>query len=169
MATIESFSHCPQFFNEKVASVYSQLENLIFQQHQPYYIKTLILTLDFYMAIETFVLYLYWRLVKFEETKILQEVLHELISIKYVCLNQDPYLEALIYFFFDSKLVIPRLKSYMTIQTLTGQFDQKLNIFDINPREVSKALTQINEEFYAQLKFSNLLTRIDKPGETEFM
>ncbi|CAD8150667.1 unnamed protein product [Paramecium pentaurelia] len=167
---LNNLEKCYDFFNIKVNSLFQQLVDQIFKkQNENYQIKTLIITLDYYMNIQTFLLFLYWRLLRNSEDLVLiEKTLYQIIKIKYICLNVDFLMEHFIHFLFDNRIKLRQVKPYEIIPNpLIGH--EEMDLFQIDPTVLSNAITEINEEFYSFLQFDNLLTNLDNGKQSQFL
>ncbi|CAD8140336.1 unnamed protein product [Paramecium pentaurelia] len=167
---LKNLENCNDFFNIHVNSLFIQLVEQIFKkQNENYQMKTLILTLDYYMNIQTFLLFLYWKLLRNNEELILiEKILDWIIKIRYICLNIDYLMEHFIHFLFDNRIQLRQVKPYEIIpKPLIGY--EEMDLFQIDPVVLSNAITEINEEFYSQLQFNNLLTNLNNGKQSQFL
>ncbi|CAD8055867.1 unnamed protein product [Paramecium sonneborni] len=167
---LKNLETCNDFFNIHVNSLFLQLAEQIFKkENEIYLIKTLVITLDYYMNIETFLLFLYWRLLRNKEELILiEKILDQIIKIRYICLNVDYLMEHFIHFLFDNRIELRQLRQYEIIpRPLIGY--EEMDLFQLDPTLLGNAITEINEEFYSQLQFNNLLTNLDQAKQSGFL
>ncbi|CAD8131615.1 unnamed protein product [Paramecium octaurelia] len=168
---LQNLEQCDDFFNIHVNSLFIQLVEQIFKKKNEnnYQMKTFVLTLDYYMNIQTFLLFLYWKLLRnSEELIIIERILDWIIKIRYICLNIDYLMEHFIHFLFDNRIQLRQVKLYEIIpKPLIGY--EEMDLFSLDPAVLSNVITEINEEFYSQLQFNNLLTNLDNGKQSYFL
>ncbi|CAD8057152.1 unnamed protein product [Paramecium sonneborni] len=160
---------CNNFFNIHVNSIFLQLVEQIFKkQNENYEMKTLVITLDYYMNIQTFLLFLFWKQLRNkEELMIIEKIVDQLIKIRYICLNVDYVMEHFIHFLFDNRIQLRQLKPYEIFpRSLIGY--EEMDLFQLDPKVLGNAITEINEEFYSQIQFNNLLTNLYQTKKSDF-